>query len=182
MLGATMLVFALACLHAASAAVAASRSVPSMRSRLAVRRSPAAVRMGAAESATEGGPAKWFAGGQTVGPQAPGQPADKPYTNMIKLNPVEAVKLASGPADKQLLSPLKEEMPVRAEGVRDCGIEPAAGACAVRRVRMPAAAPRCARLCGARGLFRLRLRCGCGCGCSRQRRAAEARGGALRQL
>jgi hypothetical protein len=61
----------------------------------------------------EAAAAEWMSPGQKFGPQRPGQPADKPYTNLAKLNSVEAVKRDSGPVDAQLVHPLKEEMTVR---------------------------------------------------------------------
>jgi len=54
--------------------------------------------------------APWMVPGQKYGPQAPGQPADKPYTNLEKLNGVEPVKRDSGPVGSQLLEPLKTDM------------------------------------------------------------------------
>jgi sulfite reductase (ferredoxin) len=61
----------------------------------------------------------WMVEGQKFGPQHPGQPAVKPYTNLDKIGPVEAVKRDSGPAHAQLASPLKEEMmDVRARAPR----------------------------------------------------------------
>jgi len=59
-------------------------------------------------TATE--PSSFMVPGQKYGPQAPGQPADKPYTNIDKLNAVEPVKRDSGPVDAQLMQPLKDDM------------------------------------------------------------------------
>lgn len=152
-----VLALAAAAAHASGAAVCAPRSAPLARSRLPLRRSSGAARMEAEAAVAEGGPAKWFVAGQHVGPQAPGQPSDKPYSNMIKLNPVEAVKLNSGPPGSQLLSPLKEELPVRA--ARRATF--ATRARSVRRARHVAAAGSAARRRAAR--------------CERPRRARRLR-------
>ncbi|KAJ1630477.1 hypothetical protein T492DRAFT_1002682 [Pavlovales sp. CCMP2436] len=105
----TMPNLALFALALAAAPAAALRSAPRVHSRVlsnsnGIRASPLMV------ATEEASTLPWMVGGQKFGPQAPAHAMEKPYTNTVKLNPVEAIKRDSGPPGSQLISPLREEM------------------------------------------------------------------------